>query len=186
MNNTGQNEASYITSKYIALISIITRTEDRLRWSELVYLSLNILVFFFLISFVSSLTQKTGYLLTYMDIAMAFIYIVIGMSINAYWIAFAMRVQLRLKLRYFQARAMERKLDISGEHLFSDESIFFDPEIRQLQSADNKETLKYPSAGLTRMDGIIGAAKPRHFSWLIPCMFIFIYWLIFFLILTVM
>jgi hypothetical protein len=119
-----------------------------------------------------------------MDLALFFICIVIGMSINAYWIAFAMRVQLKLKLRYFQARFMERKLNQAGEYIYSDESTFFNPDIRGLESPDNKETLEYPTSGLTRMDGFIGAAKPRYFSWLLPCLFVTIYWLIFVLIVT--
>jgi hypothetical protein len=130
------------------------------------------------------LNQKINYLLTYQDLALIFICITTGTSLGAYWITFAMRVQLRLKLRYFQARVLERKLNAVGEYIFSDENIFFEPDIRRLESFDEKETLLYPTRGLARMDGIIGAAKPRYFSWLMPIFFIFIYWLIFFLVLT--
>jgi hypothetical protein len=106
------------------------------------------------------------------------------MSINAYWLAFAMRVQLRLKLRYFQARVLERKMDSIGENIYSDESVFFEPSIRCVESPDKKETVHYPTSGFSAMDGFVGAAKPRYFSWLLPCLFIFIYWIIFILIIT--
>lgn len=184
MNNTEQTTDGATTQIYTALISMISATEDRLRWSELIYFSLNIFAFIFLISFITTIMNKAGHIMTYMDLAFIFIFIVIGMSINAYWIAFAMRIQLKLKLRYFQARNIERKLNGENEFIFSDESIFFDPDIRQLKSRDNKDTLLYPTAGLTRMDGFIGAAKPRHFSWIMPCMFSVIYWSIFILVLT--
>lgn len=184
MNNVEQKTDNATTEKYIALTSIISRIEDRLRWSELVYLSLNIIVFLFIVTFISSLIHTTSYILTHMDLGFIFFCIIIGMSINAYWVAFAMRVQLKLKLRYFQARFLERKMNCIGEYIYSDESIFFNPDIRRLESPDNKDILQYPTSGLTRMDGFVGAAKPRHFSWLMPTLFASIYWMIFFLILS--
>lgn len=184
MDNAEQKTDNGTVNKYIALLSEISGMEDRLRWSEIFFLFVDVVVLLFTIVFISSVIHKVNYILTYMDLALFFICIVLGMSINAYWVAFAMRVQLKLKLRYFQARFMERKLNCAGECIYSDESIFFDPDIRRLESPDNKETLQYPTSGLTRMDGFIGAAKPRYFSWLLPCLFITIYWIIFFLILT--
>lgn len=179
MNSIEEKVDNATTKKYLALISIISRMENRLGWSELVYLSLNIFVFLFIVNFVSPLLRKSSYALTHIDLVLIFFCLVIGIFINAYWVAFAMRMQLKLKLRYFQVRFLERKLNCIGECIFSDESIFFDPDIRHLESPDNKEILKYPTSGLTRMDGFIGAAKPRLFSWIMPCLFIAIYWLIF-------
>jgi hypothetical protein len=184
MNTEEQNADSYTTKKYISLMSSISNMEDRLRWSELVYLSLNIFVLLFSVIFIHIMISKSGYFLTYMDLALIFSCIFVGMSINAYWTTSSMRVQLKLKLRYFQARTMERKLDSVGEHIYTDESIFFDPDIRSIESHDKKESLKFPTSGLTRMDGFIGSAKPRFFTLLFPCFFITIYWLIFLLILT--
>lgn len=184
MNNIEQKADNATTEKYITLISIISRIEDRLRLAELVYLSLNIVVFLFTFSFISSMVHKSGYFLTYMDVAFVLFSLIIGLSINAYWIASAMRLQLKLKLHYFQARGMERKMNRAGENIFSDASIFFDPNIRQVESPDNKEKLLFPTSGITRMDGFIGSAKPRHFSWLMPCLFAVIYWIIFFLVLS--
>jgi hypothetical protein len=158
--------------------------EDRLRWSELVYLSLNIFVFLFTVIFIHIMLDKDNYYLTYIDIALIFSCIFVGMSINAYWTTSALRVQLKLKLRYFQARSMERKLDSVGEHIYTDESIFFNPDTRSIESYDKKESLLFPTSGFTRMDGFIGSAKPRFFTLLFPCIFISIYWLVFFLVLT--
>jgi len=184
MDKIEQRTNHETANKYIALSSVISGMEDRLRGTEIFFLFLDVIVLLFTITFISSATHKVNYILTYMDLALFFICIVIGMSINAYWIAFAMRLHLKLKLRYFQARFMERKLNCAGECIYSDESTFFDPDIRILESPDNKETLHYPTSGLTKMDGFIGAAKPRYFSWLLPCFFITIYWIIFFLLLT--
>ncbi|MEW6601872.1 MAG: hypothetical protein AB1499_12945 [Nitrospirota bacterium] len=184
MNNTEQTPCIGTAERYNALMSMITRTEDRLRTSELVYFSLNIIVLLFTISFVSRLVDKVNYYLTYMDYALIFLIISIGMSVNVYWVTFALRLQLKLKLRYFQARAIERKMNCTGEYIFSDENIFFDPAIRHLDSFDNNEKLLYPTEGFTRMDGFIGNLKPRHFSWMLPCLFIAIYWTIFILLAT--
>ncbi len=184
MSDAEQKADHTTTEKYIAQMAIISGMETRLRWSELAYLSLNVVVFLFTINLFSSLTHTGNYVLTYIDLALIFFCIFIGLSINTYWVAFAMRLQLKLKLRYFQMRFLERKMNSTGEHMYSDESIFFDPDIRHLKSPDNKETLYYPTSGLSRMDGFVGATKPRHFSWIIPCLFSILYWILFILVLT--
>jgi len=172
------------TKKYLALMSTITRMEDRLKWSELIYLSLDIVVFLFTIIFIYTIISRRNYFLTYIDLSLIFSCIIVGMSINAYWIASSMRAQLKLKLRYFQARSLERMINKVGEYLFTDESIFFDREVSHLESPDKKEILEYPSKGLTRMDGFIGSAKPRYFTILLPTLFVIIYWFIFFVVLS--
>ncbi|MBI5663689.1 MAG: hypothetical protein HZC49_01180 [Nitrospirae bacterium] len=184
MNNAEQETGCATAERYNALMSMISRMEDRLRTSELVCFSLNLFVLMFSILFVSGLVQKINYYLTYMDYALSFLVLIIGMSINVYWVTFAMRLQLKLKLRYFQARSFERKMDCIGEYIFSDENIFFDPGIRFLNSYDNKERVEYPTTGLMRMDGFIGNIKPRQLTWMLPCLFIVIYWTIFILLIT--
>jgi len=99
----------------------------------------------------------------------------IGILINAYWTVSSTILQLKLKLRYFQARYLERKLDSSGEYIISDESFFFNSEIRKVESPDEKETVFYPTEGFLRMDGFIGAAKPRFLSLMMPFLFFIIY-----------
>jgi hypothetical protein len=184
MNNTEEKTNNVSTEKYIAIMSSISKMEDRLRWSELIYLSLDIAIFLFTIIFISFLVNKSGYYLTYLDLTLIFSCLIVGMSVSAHWVTSAMRAQLKLKLRYFQARNMERSMNIPGEQIFSDESIFFDPEIKRLESPDKKESLYYPDKGLTRMDGFIGRAKPRQFSFILPCLFIATYWFIFFVVIT--
>jgi hypothetical protein len=66
-------------------------------------------------------------------------------------------------------------MDSAGENFFSDESIFFNPQIRKIESPDKKEILQYPVRGLTRMDGFIGAAKPRYLTWILPGVFFILY-----------
>jgi len=184
MNNVEQKADSATTEKYIALISRISDIEDRLRWSELVYFSLNIIIFMFTATFISFLSYEKGVALTQMDFVLIFLCLTSGLSINTYWVTFATRTQLKLKLRYFQARYLERKMNSIGEYIFSDEHLFFEPTIRFLESPDKKESIKYPTKGLSRMDGFIGAAKPRYFSWLMPCLFTVIYMIIFFFVLA--
>ena len=59
--------------------------------------------------------------------------------------------------------------------LHSDEGIFFNPKIRKIESPDKKELLQYPTKGLQRMDGFIGAAKPRYLTWSLSGIFFILY-----------
>lgn len=184
MNNVEQETGFATIERYKSLISIISTMENRLRYSELIYFSLNLIVLLFTISYISSLVHKINYLLTYMDYALVFLILIVGMSINIYWVTFAMRLQLQLKLRFFQARSIERKMNCTGEYIYSDDHIFFDPDVRHLDSYDNRERVYYPTEGITRMDGFIGTIKPRHFSWLLPSLFISMYWILSILLIT--
>jgi len=153
--------------KYLVLMNMICMMENRLVRSEMVYLIINILVFF---SSTLSLSRMKFFGSTYL-----LFWFVIGMFLCGFWIASSMRLQLKLKLRYFQARYLERKMDSAGENFFSDESIFFNREIRKIESPDKKELLQYPVRGFTRMDGFIGAAKPRYLTWILPSIFFILY-----------
>jgi hypothetical protein len=66
-------------------------------------------------------------------------------------------------------------MDSAGENFFSDETIFFNPGIRKIESPDEKEIVQYPVRGFTRMDGFIGATKPRFLSWILPSVFFILY-----------
>ena len=153
--------------KYLLLMNMICVMENRLVRSEMVYLIINILIFF---SSTISLNRARFFGYPYL-----LFWFVIGMFVCAFWIASAMRLQLKLKLRYFQARYLERKMDSAGENFCSDENNFFDPKIRKIESPDKKELLQYPVKGFTRMDGFIGAAKPRYLTWILPSIFFLLY-----------
>jgi predicted membrane protein len=164
--------------KYLLLMNMIGITEDRLIRSELVYLIVNIFIFF--TSTISlHILKPFGSSYFYVSTYFFLFWFVIGMFVCILWIASAMRLQLKLKLRYFQARYLERKMDSSGENFCSDEDIFFNPKIRNIESPDKKELLQYPVKGLCRMDGFIGAAKPRHLTWILPSVFFTLYLLTF-------
>jgi len=153
--------------KYLQLMETICNMENRLVRSEMAYLIMNIFVYF---SSTISFTRMKFFGYTYL-----LFWFVIGMLLCAFWITSAMRLQLKLKLRYFQARYLERKMDAAGENFFSDESVFFNRDIRKIESPDKKEFLQYPVKGFTRMDGFIGAAKPRYLTWILPSIFFLLY-----------
>jgi hypothetical protein len=164
--------------KYLLLMNMIGTMEDRLLRSEMVFLIVNIFIFF--TSTISlNILEPFGSSYFYISNYFFLFWLVIGMFVCVFWIASAMRLQLKLKLRYFQARYLERKIDSAGENFCSDEDIFFDPKIRNIESPDKKELLQYPVKGLTRMDGFIGAAKPRHLTWMLPSIFFILYLLTF-------
>ena len=79
-------------------------------------------------------------------ICFALFCLIIGKSICTYWTASAMRLQLKLKLHYFQARFLERRMDQVGEYIFSDEHTFFEPAMGKIESPDKQETLYYPTS----------------------------------------
>jgi len=164
--------------KYLLLMNMIGNMEDRLLRSEMVYLVVNVFIFF--TSTISlNILKPFGSSYFYISTYFFLFWLVIGMFVCIFWIASAMRLQLKLKLRYFQARYLERKMDSAGENFCSDEDIFFNSKIRNIESPDKKELLQYPVKGLTRMDGFIGAAKPRHLTWILPSIFFILYLLTF-------
>lgn len=155
-----QDKIELTVKKYLGLMNMISTMENRMFRSEMIYLILNIFIFF-----VSTLSLHSAQFFGYPYVLF---WLIIGMYLCVFWIASALRLQLKLKLRYFQARYLERKMDSTGEYFFSDESLFFDPKIRKIESPDEKELLEYPVKGFKRMDGFIGAAKPRHLTWILP------------------
>ena len=175
MEDVEKNTSQEFTKKYFAILSLIDGIENRLKWSELSFVFMNLIVIFSVMSFLSVVIDNTGQPLNPIFMLFIFFSHTIGISINAYWMASSTRLQLKLKLRYFQARYLERKLNRKGEYLISDESLFFNPEIGKVESPDGKETAFYPTEGFLRMDGFIGAAKPRTLSLLMPLLFFVIY-----------
>lgn len=161
--------------KYRIIISAIEGIENRMKWSELAYLFLNLIVFFTTLYFLSSVMKIVPHRIEPLFMLFIFFCHAIGVSLNAFWTASSMRMQLKLKLRYFQARYLERELNQPGASLFSDESFFFNPKIREVKSPDGKETVVYPTDGILRMDGFIGAAKPRVLSLMMPLFFFMVY-----------
>jgi hypothetical protein len=161
--------------KYQLLMNMIGTMEDRLSRSEILYLIVNVFIFFTLTISLHILKPFSSSYYYYVGTYLFLFWLVIGMYVCTFWIASAMRLQLKLKLHYFQARYLERKMDSAGENFCSDEDIFFDPKIRKIESPDKKEFLQYPVKGFARMDGFIGAAKPRHLTWVLPGIFFILY-----------
>jgi hypothetical protein len=160
--------------KYLLLMKMICIMENRLIRSEMVYLMINIFIFF-TSTICLNLVKFFGLSYFYLSVHYLLFWLAIGMFLCVFWIASAMRLQLKLKLRYFQARYLERKMDSAGESFCSDEGIFFNPETRKIESPDKKEVLQYPAKGLARMDGFLGAAKPRYLTWILPSIFFILY-----------
>jgi hypothetical protein len=179
MENIEQEANAETTQKYIALLSKITDVEKRLSFTDIALLAINIFVLLFITNYISSGLIDKYYTAFPIELLLLFSCLVIGMASCTYWAATSIRLQLKLKLRYFQARFLERKMNRIGENIVSDESPFFSPSVRHLESPDHKENLRYPTDGLLRMDGFVGAAKPRHFSWFLPIIFFVIYCVVF-------
>jgi hypothetical protein len=165
------DEMKLTVQKYLGLMNMISTTENRMTRFELTYLIINVFIFF--------VSTTVLYPVHFFGYPFSLFWLLIGMYLCTFWIATSLRLQLKLKLRYFQARYLERKMDSSGEYFYSDEGLFFDPEIRKIESPDEKELLEYPVKGFKRMDGFVGAAKPRHLTWILPSVFFIFYVLTF-------
>jgi hypothetical protein len=164
--------------KYLLLMKIINIMENRLVRTETIYLVINLFIFFIAIICLN-LVKFFSSSYFYLSFHYLLYWLTIGMILCLFWTAVAMRLQLKLKLHYFQARYLERKMDVAGESFYSDEDIFFDHEIRKIESPDKKEVVLYPTEGLSQMDGFLGAAKPRYLTWIQPSIFFILYLLIF-------
>ena len=171
-----QNESvKAATRKYLVIVSLIEGIENRLKGSELFFILLNVILIFLFTTTIRPFLNESNLLITPFDMLAFFACITIGLTVNAYWTASSMRLQLKLKLRYFQARYLERKINRAGEFFYSDESLFFNPDIHRIESPDGKETVHYPTKGFLSMDGFVGAAKPRLLSLLMPLVFFTIF-----------
>ena len=178
MDNLEQPSHINTRDNYFAVLKIISETQNRLGWTELVFLALDIVLLIFTSGLIALMSYR-GTPLPF-QIALIILCLAIGLSLSTYWIATAMRLQLKLKLRFFQARYLERKIGREDEGIYSNEAVFFDENVHSLESPDKKEQITYPSSGLTGLDGLIGSAKPRHLSWFMPGFFSLIYIIMFF------
>ena len=159
---------------YLRLTDTINAKQTRLVWSEIVFIAVETVVFFLSVFQIARLVEGRGQGVGPLSVTMVLMSLVIGMAVSSYWIAYAMRLQIKLKLRYFQARFLERKLGGVGEDIFSGDGRF-NKDVTSLESPDGKETITYPKEGTMSMDGFFGGAKPRLLSWYMPMMFFFLF-----------
>lgn len=173
--NENQRVDEETIKKYLSIMTLIHEKEKCMRGYEIAYIFLNLVVFFSTVFYISGVISRTIQTISFLDMLFILLCHVFGLSINTFWTASSMRMQLKLKLRYFQARFLERKINRPGEFIFSDESLFFDAKNGQIESPDREETLIYPRKGPLRMDGFIGSAKPRVLSLFFPIIFFIIF-----------
>ena len=130
MNETN-DKIELTVQKYLGLMNMIATIENRMVRSEMAYLIVNIFIFF-----ISTLALRQAQFFGYPYVLF---WLVIGMYVCTFWIATSLRLQLKLKLRYFQARYLERKMDAAGENFFFDEGLFFNPAIRKIESPPKRK-----------------------------------------------
>jgi hypothetical protein len=163
---------------YLRLVDTINEHQSRLVWSELVFIAFEVAIFFGCVVQVIRMGDRPIQSVGTISSATVLVSLVIGIAVSAYWIAYSMRLQLRLKLRYFQARYLERKLGGIGEDIFAGDARF-NKDMTTLESPDGVETIVYPRKGALRMDGLFGGAKPRVLSVLMPGLFFILFMTLF-------
>ncbi len=169
--------------KYLALMSMVSEMERRLNRSELTFLFFNILIFGFVVVFLSPVKQHLASTMTSLDLMLVLFCLIVGMTVSTYWTSFASRLELNLKVKYFQLRYFERKMSREGENIFSGLRPFFSPGIGKLECPDQKEILSFPRGHIFSIDGKLGSIQPKHISLFVPFLFFIIYVFIFWFIL---
>jgi hypothetical protein len=159
---------------YLRLTDTINEHQSRLVWSELIFIALEVAIFFACVLQVIRLGDSPAQTVGTISSAAVLLSLVVGMAVSGYWVAYSMRLQLRLKLRYFQARHLERKLGGVGEAIFTGDA-HFNKDMTELESPDGVESIVYPRKGALRMDGLFGGAKPRVLSALMPGLFFILF-----------
>jgi cation transporter-like permease len=81
------------------MIDTINEHQARLVWSELVFIVLEVLIFFVCLFQVVRLGNRPAQSVGTISSTAVLMSLVIGMAVSAYWVAYSMRLQLRLKLR---------------------------------------------------------------------------------------
>jgi hypothetical protein len=84
---------------YLRMIDTINEHQARLVWSELVFIVLEVLIFFVCLFQVVRLGNRPAQSVGTISSTAVLMSLVIGMAVSAYWVAYSMRLQLRLKLR---------------------------------------------------------------------------------------
>ncbi|MCG6551233.1 MAG: hypothetical protein L7F77_02805 [Candidatus Magnetominusculus sp. LBB02] len=155
--------------RYSLLINTITAMETRLIWSELAYMFFTGCILMFSVGLLSFAGKSKVVNMLVMFLA------VTGEFTCVHWLITSMKHQMKLKLRYFQARYLERQQGLCGGQFLSDEMHYFNPSIGYVESPDKVERVTYPSSGATSMDGFAGSAKPRHLTWFMASMMFIVY-----------
>ncbi len=169
--------------KYLALMSMVSEMERRLNRSELTFLFFNIVIFGFVVVFLSPVKQHLASTMTSLDLMLVLFCLIVGMTVSTYWTSFASRLELNLKVKYFQLRYFERKMSREGENIFSGLRPFFSPGIGKLECPDQKDILSFPMGHIFSIDGKLGSIQPKHISLFVPFLFFIIYVFIFWFIL---
>lgn len=165
--------------KYLALMSMVSEMERRLNFSELTFLFLNIVIFGLLVISIFPVKQQLAPTMSSLEIMLVLFCLIVGMTVSTYWTSYASRLELNLKVKYFQMRYFERKMNREGENVFSGLRPFFSPGIGKLECPDQKEILSFPRGHIFSIDGKLGSIQPKHISLFVPFLFFIIYVFIF-------
>ena len=152
---------------YLRLFDAIHEDQSRLAWSEIVFIVLEVAIFLACIAQITRIGDRPAETVDTIGSAAILLSLAIGMVVGAYWIGYASRLQIRLKLRYFQARYLERKLGGVGEDVLSGDARF-NKDTTTLKSPDGEETLVFPH-------GTAESARRRLLSVVTPALFFAIF-----------
>jgi hypothetical protein len=159
---------------YLRLFDAIHEHQSRLAWSEIVFIVLEVGIFFACIAQVTRIGDRPVDTVGTIGVATVLMSLAIGMVVGTYWMGYVSRLQLRLKLRYFQARYLERKLGGVGEDVLTGDSRF-NKDSGALESPDGQETIVFPGGAASRTQGHLVSARRRLLSVVTPAVFFVIF-----------
>lgn len=159
---------------YLRLFDAIHEHQSRLAWSEIVFIVLETVIFLAGVAQLTRIGDRPAETADTIATAAILTTLAIGMVVGAYWIGYASRLQLRLKLRYFQARYLERKLGGVGEDVLSGDARF-NKDVTELESPDGEEIIVYPHGASRRASGLLESTRRRLPSVVTPVLFFMIF-----------
>ena len=159
---------------YLRLFDAIHEHQSRLAWSEIVFIALETVIFLACIAQVTRIGDLPADTVDTIGIAAVLMSLAIGMVVGVYWMGNVSRLQQRLKLRYFQARYLERKLGGVGEDVLTGDSRF-NKDSTTLESPDGKETIVFPLGLSSQSQNPLASARRRLLSVVAPAVFFMIF-----------
>ena len=161
-------------SIYLRLFDAIHEQQARLAWSEIVFIIVEVVIFLACISQITRIGDRPAETADTIGFAAILTTLALGMMVGVYWIGYASRLQLRLKLRYFQARYLERKLGGVGEDVLTGDTRF-NKDTTTLESPDGEETIVFPYGASVQPSGVLESSRRRLLSVVTPSIFFVIF-----------
>jgi hypothetical protein len=158
-----------LRAQYSTLVDLVIDASKRLDRLAYLFVPVELALLFFFVVTADSWQGRPHDPLLFVDLRLLPAFVPLTAMFLAFvWIALALRVQMSLRLLYFQLRAVERSLgvDVYGPFLATERYWAGQP----LSCRDGGEKIAYPDT----TEGRVGRIASRVWTWLVPAWFFFL------------